>query len=196
MSDTEHVAADVRASSLAALESSVQCTSVRDRNWPNGNEMTDGHGSDPASGHTRRGRHRRARAPASIGLLSWRKGLLVALPVLAVLGFVLVLNAVIGAPPANDTTFPAPRPSEQAHRPDSGQADERFTSPTDPVNTVSPTPPPATSAPLTDADPPPSTPLPQTKASHTPSGPKSGRGNKPATPPGRIRTSTPPPSVD
>lgn len=135
------------------------------------------------------------RGPAFIGSSRWRKGLLVALPVLAVLGFVLVINTMIGAPPANDTTFPAPRSSEEAHRPDLGQADSRF-APVDPVNTASPTRPPATSAPLTDADPPPSTPLPQTTASHSPSGPKSGRGNKPETPPGKIRTPTPRPSVD
>lgn len=136
------------------------------------------------------------RGLAFIGPLSWRKGLLVALPVLAILGFVLVLNTVIGAPPANDKTFPAPRSSEEAFQPDSGQADSRFTSPTNPVNTVSPTPPPATSAPLTDTGPPPSTSSGGTKASPSPSGPKSGHGNKPATPPGKIRTRTPPPSVD
>ena len=159
-------------------------------------EITDGHRSDPANGHTRRGRHRRVRGLPFIGPLSWRKGLLVALPALAILGLVLVLNTVIGAPPANDTTFPAPSSSEEAFQPDSGQTDSRFTSPTAPVNTVSPTPPPATSAPLTDVDRPRSTSLPQAEASPSPSGPKPGRGNKPATPPGKTRTPTPHPSVD
>jgi len=158
-------------------------------------EITDGHRSDPANGHTRRGRHRRVRGLPFIGTLSRRKGLLVVLPALAILGFVLVLN-VIGAPPANDTTIPAPSSSEEALQPDSGTTDSRSTSPTPPVNTVSPTPPPATSAPLTDAGRPRSASLPQTDASHIPSGPKPGRGNKPAIPPGKTRTPTPPPSVD
>ena len=123
--------------------------------------MTDEYGSDPANGHTRRGRHRRVRGLPFIGPLSRRKGLLLALPVLASLGFVLVLNTVMGAPPANDTTSPTPNSSDEALQPDSGHVDSRFASSTDPVNTVSPTPSPAPSAQSTNADRPRSTPLPQ-----------------------------------
>jgi hypothetical protein len=159
--------------------------------------VTDQPGSDPAPAddHPRRGRHRAKPR---------RKGLLLALPALASLALVLMLNTVIGGPPANDTISPSPSSSEEVFQPDSVQGDRRFNSSDAPASSVSPRLP-ATSTPDARADTSPSaTPLPQpavpsptsTAEKDLPpghSGGSSGKGSKPATPPGKGHTQTPAP---
>ena len=71
-----------------------------------------------------------------------RKALLLALPVLAGLGFVLALDTVIDTPSGNDTTSPRPQSSEEAPQPDPEHGPSIHLV-ADPANTVSPTRPPA-----------------------------------------------------